>query len=240
MDVTFRESKPFYGEPTYLSQLFAKLDQIHFVKDGHEGENAVLRTQCDSVGTNTDNDVQVQVQQPIVGTIQAGSLQFLFRIDGQKTLRYILDGSHRCRGSSKIVGGQKTSRCTLDGSHVCRGSSKRVMTPQLTREAAMKGEAERKALYEMHALQTIFDGHDIGNFVSYESLSPSYRAFVASLQTVSIPKDWKTARQDLKWREAMIEELEALKKNKTWVLTTLPARKKGSKLQVDLYREAES
>jgi hypothetical protein len=56
---------------------------------------------------------------------------------------------------------------------------------------------------KMHSLQTIFDGHDIGNFVSYESLSPSYRAFVASLQTVSIPKDWKTAKQDLKWREAI-------------------------------------
>jgi hypothetical protein len=42
-----------------------------------------------------------------------------------------------------------------------------------TREAAMKDEAERKALREMHDLQTFFDGHDIGNFVSYESLSPS-------------------------------------------------------------------
>ena len=51
--------------------------------------------------------------------------------------------------------------------------------------------------------------------------------FVASLQTVSIPKDWKAAKQDLKWREAMIEELEALKKNKTWVLTTLPTEKKA-------------
>jgi hypothetical protein len=26
-----------------------------------------------------------------------------------------------------------------------------------------------------------FNGHDINNYVSYESLSPSYRAFVASL-----------------------------------------------------------
>jgi hypothetical protein len=55
--------------------LFAKFDQIHSVKDGHAGEKALLRTQGDSVGTNTDNDdVQVQAQQPIVGTIQAGSL----------------------------------------------------------------------------------------------------------------------------------------------------------------------
>jgi hypothetical protein len=75
-------------------------------------------------------------------------------------------------------------------------------------------------------LQTVSDEHDIRKFVSYEALSPSYRAFVASLQTVSISNDWKTAKQDSKWREAMIEELEALKKNKTWVLTTLPAGKR--------------
>jgi hypothetical protein len=74
----------------------------------------------------------------------------------------------------------------------------------------------------MHALQTNSGDHDIGKFMSYKALSPSYRAFVASLQTVSIPRDWQSAKQDPKWREAMIEELEALKKNKTWVLTKLP------------------
>ena len=31
--------------------------------------------------------------------------------------------------------------------------------------------------------------HDISNYVSYASLSPAYRAFVASLQSVVIPKD---------------------------------------------------
>lgn len=95
-----------------------------------------------------------------------------------------------------------------------------------TREAAKKGEVGRKALCEMHALQTISDEHDISKSVSYEALSPSYRSFVASLQTVSIPNDWKTTKQDPKWHEAMIEELEALKKNNTWVLTTLPVGKK--------------
>lgn len=68
-----------------------------------------------------------------------------------------------------------------------------------------------------------FDDHDIGNFVSYEALSPSYRAFVASVS----PKGLKGCKARSKWREAMIEELEALKKNKTWVLTTLPPEKKA-------------
>jgi hypothetical protein len=36
--------------------------------------------------------------------------------------------------------------------------------------------------------------HDIANFLSYSRLSPAYRAFVASLQTVPIPRDWKCAK----------------------------------------------
>ena len=69
--------------------------------------------------------------------------------------------------------------------------------------------------------------HDISNYVTYEALSPSFRAFVASLQAVIVPKDWKEARQDQKWCEAMREELEALRKNKTWELANLPYGKKA-------------
>jgi hypothetical protein len=63
--------------------------------------------------------------------------------------------------------------------------------------------------------------------VSYASLSPAYRAFVISLQSVVIPKDWKEANRDPKWREAMLEELRALEKNKTWDLVKLPPGKKA-------------
>jgi hypothetical protein len=57
MDVTFRESGPFYGELTDLSLLFAELDHLDSVKDGQEGEKDVSTTQGDSVGTKTDDDV---------------------------------------------------------------------------------------------------------------------------------------------------------------------------------------
>jgi hypothetical protein len=36
--------------------------------------------------------------------------------------------------------------------------------------------------------------HDISNYVSYESLSPTYRAFLASLQSAYIPRDWREAK----------------------------------------------
>lgn len=69
--------------------------------------------------------------------------------------------------------------------------------------------------------------HDISNYVSYESLSPAYKAFVASLQSVQIPKNWKEARKHPKWREAMLEELRAVEKNKTWDIVDLPLGKKA-------------
>jgi len=68
--------------------------------------------------------------------------------------------------------------------------------------------------------------HDIANFLSYSRLSPAYRAFIASLQTVPIPKDWKCAKQDHKWKAAMEEEIHALQKNKTWELVSLPKGKR--------------
>jgi hypothetical protein len=52
--------------------------------------------------------------------------------------------------------------------------------------------------------------HDISNYVSYASLSPEYNAFLASLQSVTIPRDWREAKLDPKWKEAMLEELTAL------------------------------
>jgi hypothetical protein len=50
------------------------------------------------------------------------------------------------------------------------------------------------SLRNAYALQTVFDDEDIGKFMSYDALYPSYRVFVASLQTISISKDWKTAK----------------------------------------------
>jgi hypothetical protein len=57
--------------------------------------------------------------------------------------------------------------------------------------------------------------HDIANFLLYSRLSPAYRAFVASLQTVPIPKNYRCAKQDPNWNVAMREEMHALQKNKT-------------------------
>ena len=56
---------------------------------------------------------------------------------------------------------------------------------------------------------------DIANFVSYEFLSPSYRSFIASLTSISVPSHWKNTVADPKWKEVMLEEMKALAKNNT-------------------------
>jgi hypothetical protein len=57
--------------------------------------------------------------------------------------------------------------------------------------------------------------HSISNFISYDSLSPSYKAFILSISSISIPQNWREAYQELKWREVMVDEMKALSKNET-------------------------
>jgi hypothetical protein len=70
--------------------------------------------------TNIDDDRQVQVH-TIVGTIQIGSLHVLFGISGRIISKCTLDGSHMCKGSSKVV--MRAHMTHWDGRHMCKGSS---------------------------------------------------------------------------------------------------------------------
>ena len=67
--------------------------------------------------------------------------------------------------------------------------------------------------------------HPIYNFLSYNSLSPSFQAFTSKLFCVTIPKDIQEALGVPEWREAVLEEMRALEKNKTWEITELPKGK---------------
>ena len=70
--------------------------------------------------------------------------------------------------------------------------------------------------------------HPINRYVSYSRLSPNYKAFLADLDTVKIPKNIEEALSDPKWRKAVECELQALQKNETWSIVQLLKRKKGS------------
>jgi hypothetical protein len=69
--------------------------------------------------------------------------------------------------------------------------------------------------------------YNVTNHVSYAYVGPLYKSFIAALDSAeSIPHNWQEAKQHPKWRAAMMEEMEALDKNNTWVITRLPANKK--------------
>jgi hypothetical protein len=62
--------------------------------------------------------------------------------------------------------------------------------------------------------------HIISNFISYKHGSPSLQSFIASLDSITIPSNWKVALEEPKWRGAMLDEI--LGKNETWELVDLP------------------
>ncbi|KAJ7970237.1 Retrovirus-related Pol polyprotein from transposon TNT 1-94 [Quillaja saponaria] len=67
--------------------------------------------------------------------------------------------------------------------------------------------------------------YPISNFVSYDHFSPLYYSFVTSLYGVSVPNSVSEALKHSGWRDAMDEEMRALKDNDTWELVKLPLGK---------------
>ncbi|RVW82011.1 Retrovirus-related Pol polyprotein from transposon RE1 [Vitis vinifera] len=68
--------------------------------------------------------------------------------------------------------------------------------------------------------------HPIGNYVTYEGLSPSYRAFATSLDDTQVPNTIQEALKISEWKKAVQDEIDALEKNGTWTITNLPVGKR--------------
>ncbi|RVW20625.1 Retrovirus-related Pol polyprotein from transposon TNT 1-94 [Vitis vinifera] len=68
--------------------------------------------------------------------------------------------------------------------------------------------------------------HPIGNFISYDKLSPTFRAFTSSITDIQVPQNIQEAFKYPKWKAAVDEEVRALEKNGTWEITDLPRGKK--------------
>ncbi|RVW56778.1 Retrovirus-related Pol polyprotein from transposon TNT 1-94 [Vitis vinifera] len=68
--------------------------------------------------------------------------------------------------------------------------------------------------------------HPIGNFISYNKLSPTFRAFTSSITEIQVSQNIQEAFKYSKWKAAVDEEVRALEKNGTWEITDLPRGKK--------------
>ena len=67
--------------------------------------------------------------------------------------------------------------------------------------------------------------HPIQNFVSYNELSPSYRAFAMKITEVKVPTTIHEALSQSDWRKAIFYEISALEKTGTWEIVDLPKDK---------------
>ncbi|GJW59683.1 putative RNA-directed DNA polymerase [Tanacetum coccineum] len=64
--------------------------------------------------------------------------------------------------------------------------------------------------------------YGLNKYVNYANLSSDNYSFVTSLNKAIKPKTYKEAFSDPRWIEAMNNEMEALNRNGTWVITDLP------------------
>ena len=60
--------------------------------------------------------------------------------------------------------------------------------------------------------------HFMCNYMSYRNLSPKFKAFTASLDTATAPKNIHKAMESLEWKTPVMEEIGTLEKSKTWDL----------------------
>nr|KYP41064.1 Retrovirus-related Pol polyprotein from transposon TNT 1-94 [Cajanus cajan] len=68
--------------------------------------------------------------------------------------------------------------------------------------------------------------YPLSNFLSFEKFSPTHKTFLTNLNSTQTPSSVSEALSDSKWKHAMDVEMEALNKNRTWELVTLPPGKK--------------
>ncbi|GJT07296.1 putative RNA-directed DNA polymerase [Tanacetum coccineum] len=68
--------------------------------------------------------------------------------------------------------------------------------------------------------------YNIDRQVNYSKLSEENYNFSTNLNKISEPKTYSEAANDIKWIEVMNQEMEALNRNGTWVITDLPIGRK--------------
>jgi len=68
--------------------------------------------------------------------------------------------------------------------------------------------------------------YPLSNFLSFENFSPTHKTFLTNLNSTPTPSTVSEALSNRKWKQAMDVEIEALNKNNTWELVTLPIGKK--------------
>lgn len=184
MDVTFWESEPYYGEKTDLSALFEELDHQPLSADVQEGENghSQQRLPQQIVGGPIPVAVAEENEQRWPRVNEETNLQvYTRRRQGENTQQGQVIHRQGEQGEDNPVKGEQFD----DGQNI--DSSSEESTPEgdsLDLPIALRKGTREAASRPINRYG--FE-HDIGNYVSYAALSPSFKTFVASLQIVIVP-----------------------------------------------------
>lgn len=68
--------------------------------------------------------------------------------------------------------------------------------------------------------------HPIAKYLSYQKLSNNHTAFTSKISQRFVPRKIQEALDDSNWRIAVVEEMNALRRNGTWEIVDLPRDKK--------------
>jgi hypothetical protein len=221
MDVTFRENEPYYGLPTesgiYLSPPEEKQERGSVYDDGPTFVPVLAPTSGES---RISNNTPSQGEDYTAGDNDNG-----FHEGEEDAMRDSPLPSQDVE--STMHGDPGTNSNFYDSAAPINTTGQSDNQPSTSSEnfpiAVRKSPRTRNPPRYLKD----FVGHkyDITNYISYKYCNPSFQSFIASLDSTSIPHDWKEALEDSKWRDAMLEEMKALEKNKIWELVDLPRGK---------------
>lgn len=62
----------------------------------------------------------------------------------------------------------------------------------------------------------------ISNYVAYSKLLENFKAFITHIAEIQVPRNINETLQDRNWKEAVLEEMKALRDNDTWEMEQLP------------------
>ncbi|RVX11576.1 Copia protein [Vitis vinifera] len=161
--------------------------------------------------TNVPSPVTIQSPmpiQPIVPQLANENLQVYIRRRKRQELEH---------GSQSTYGQYIDSNSSLPEENIGEDRAGEVLIPSI--DDSTLPIALRKGVRRC-------TDHPIGNYVTYEGLSPSYRAFATSLDDTQVPNTIQEALKISEWKKAVQDEIDALEKNGTWTITDLPVGKR--------------
>ncbi|XP_073098849.1 uncharacterized protein [Elaeis guineensis] len=210
MDVIFRESEPFYISSVSSSSPVTS-------ETGREGEFSGGSPITVDVGTNGGYDTRGEF------IINGGS-------DTQEEFISINASSDTQEEASKIASKTLSQPATQPATSVSSNSSplsETIMHSPVSRSSSpvlTVSSSTTNGNSSVPPIHFTLDNDDLMFLLLYVNILVML-SFIASLSSVSIPKNWKVAKEDPKWKAAMLEEMRALEKNNTWELVSLPADK---------------